>query len=101
VQGIIPIRVITDIRILLQDRGQGLQHAIKDAKMYVDTLISIRQDASTRQAAMDRLDADIVKRGGQAVQDSIDDANKAQDPNKLSETKMAKQGLAANSGDDN
>ena len=58
------------------DRGQGYQHAITDVKNYVDALVKIRDapEINDRREVMSAFDSEMIERTGNAVKQSLQEA---------------------------
>ncbi|KAG6038656.1 hypothetical protein E4U41_003972 [Claviceps citrina] len=78
-------------------RGQGFQHSITDVGNYVETLTRLGLagdgDALRAKALMD-YDAEMIGRGSKAVQQSLEEAEKALDPDKVKDMLMVTRGHA-------
>ncbi|KAK1750050.1 hypothetical protein QBC47DRAFT_310657 [Echria macrotheca] len=79
---------------MLVYRGQGFQHAVVDAKSYVDALKSIRDDGVRREEAVRVYTDDVVERGAKAVTQSLREASLSMDLESVGKMMMAKQGHA-------
>ncbi|GAB0136404.1 hypothetical protein EsDP_00004705 [Epichloe bromicola] len=76
-------------------RGQGFQHSITDVNNYVETLTrleSLGDDAALRGEALMNYDAEMIDRGSKAVQQSLEEAEKSLDPEKIKHMLMATKG---------
>lgn len=65
-----------------------------DAFRLIQTLTGVSSGNKTLQEAVDAYDADVVKRGGHAVETAIKEGSMVQDMDKLNQMLIAKRGLA-------
>jgi ABC-type arginine transport system permease subunit len=73
---------------LYKDRGQGFQHSITDVDNYVNALIQLRSpggDAASREMIFGAYDSEMIERGAKAVQQSLMEAEKSLDLEKVKE----------------
>ncbi|KAM7202632.1 hypothetical protein V8F20_004421 [Naviculisporaceae sp. PSN 640] len=77
---------------MLVYRGQGYQHAITDVRKYVDALRGIVFGGEERVAVMAQFDADVVKRGSEAVVQSLKEAELSMSPETVSKMLMVRKG---------
>jgi hypothetical protein len=78
-----------------KDRGQGFQHSITDVDNYVNALIQLRSagnDAASREMIFGAYDSEMIKRGATAVQQSLTEAEKSLDLEKIKGMLMMRQG---------
>lgn len=73
-------------------RGQGYQHAVNDVRKYVDALKNIVFEGEDRARTMAEYDADVVKRGSEAVVQSLKEAELSMNPETVSKMLMVRQG---------
>ncbi|QPG94304.1 hypothetical protein C2857_005650 [Epichloe festucae Fl1] len=76
-------------------RGQGFQHSITDVNNYVETLTrleSLGDNVALRGEALMNYDAEMIDRGSKAVQQSLEEAEKSLDPEKIKHMLMATKG---------
>ncbi|KAG5974975.1 hypothetical protein E4U55_007914 [Claviceps digitariae] len=76
-------------------RGQGFQHCITDVDNYVQTLtrLELAGDADALRAkALMNYDAEMIGRGSKAVQQSLEEAEKALNPEKIKDMLMVTRG---------
>ncbi|KAH8177012.1 FAD binding domain-containing protein [Sarocladium implicatum] len=76
-------------------RGQGMQHAVSDAVSYVEALVKIlSSDTETidRGQVMSEFEKDMIERGNAAVKQSLEEAEKALDSEKVGKMLMATKG---------
>ncbi|KAG6007143.1 hypothetical protein E4U21_006327 [Claviceps maximensis] len=76
-------------------RGQGFQHSITDVDNYVETLtrLELAGGGDARRAnALMNYDAEMISRGAKAVQQSLEEAEKALDPDKIKDMLMVTKG---------
>ncbi|KAK1598833.1 oxygenase-like protein [Colletotrichum navitas] len=79
---------------MLPFRGQGLQHAIVDVEKYLIALKQVRGAENTiaKRESMKAYQEDVVKRGGEAVTQSLQEAQRALETNEFDETLTFTQG---------
>lgn len=75
------------------DRGQGLNHSIQDALNVVEALKAVSQGASTLSESISAYDAELVKRGSDEVNTSVQSAIMTLNSAKLMESPLMKQGF--------
>ncbi|EGX97237.1 monooxygenase, putative [Cordyceps militaris CM01] len=76
-------------------RGQGFQHSITDVDNYVHALLQLHGAAgnsASRRAVMGAYDAEVVKRGAAAVEQSLSEAEKSLDVGTVKQMLMATRG---------
>ncbi len=71
-----------------------MQHAITDAKNYIDALLSVADhgDAATRTRVMTAYDSEMVERGAAAVKQSLKEAENSLNIDTVSNMLMATHG---------
>lgn len=75
-----------------EDRGQGLNHSIQDAVNLVDAIRSVYEGGNTVGEAITAYDEELVKRGFDEVNTSVQSAILSHDSKKLMEAPVLKQG---------
>ncbi|KAJ6790325.1 hypothetical protein PWT90_06402 [Aphanocladium album] len=76
-------------------RGQGFQHSITDVDNYVNALLQLHTaegDNVTREDVMSAYDDEVVKRGADAVEQSLCEAEKSLDIDTVKQMLMATRG---------
>ncbi|KAG5998193.1 hypothetical protein E4U52_001341 [Claviceps spartinae] len=66
--------------LMLHYEGQGWQHALTDAENYVATMLRAENGIELPATAFQKYDAEILRRGRIAVQESLQEAKRALDP---------------------
>ncbi len=77
-----------------EDRGQGLNHCISDAKNFVQALITVEEGQTSLRDAISQYDAELVKRGSDEVETSRKNALLVHDFEKFMDSPVLKQGYA-------
>ena len=75
-------------------RGQGFNHALEDVNKFLAQMERVR-DGAPLEEALKTYEAEVVERGAEAVQVSLDDAERITKPKQIHETRHAQQGLVA------
>ncbi|KAG6036870.1 hypothetical protein E4U40_007775 [Claviceps sp. LM458 group G5] len=68
--------------LMLHYGGQGWQHAVMDAENYVATILRAENGIEPPAKVLREYDAEILKRGRIAVQESLQEAKRALDPSR-------------------
>ncbi|KAK3326711.1 hypothetical protein B0H66DRAFT_581072 [Apodospora peruviana] len=77
---------------MLVYRGQGFQHAVLDARNYVDALVKIRDEGEDREKVIAAYDVEMVERGHKAVNESVREAELSMRAESISSMLMARKG---------
>jgi len=77
---------------MLPYRGQGCQHAVADARNYVDALFKVWYGGEEREAVMTTYDVEMIERGGEAVKQAAREAELSMSPETVSKMLMVKKG---------
>lgn len=84
---------LTDSPLTLRsDRGQGLNHSIQDAVNLVAAIRAVDSDENSLSTAIDKYDAEVLKRGSDEVRTSVKSAILTHDFAKLTDAPVMKQG---------
>jgi 2-polyprenyl-6-methoxyphenol hydroxylase-like FAD-dependent oxidoreductase len=92
-----PLRFLAHSSVSLSfvGRGQGLNHALDDISKFLAQFEKIKEEGLSLDEALKTYEAEVVERGAEAVQVSLDDAERITKIKQIQETRHAQQGLEA------
>ena len=85
----------------MQDRGQGLNHCIKDVSLVLQGLIGFRDGQTSLAAAVGEYEKDVIPRGKEEVSCSVENGLMLHDWNKIQESPVFRRGFKPMDGHDN
>lgn len=77
---------------MLPYRGQGYQHAVSDARNYVDAMVNVWYGGKEREVVLTAYDVEMIKRGAEAVKQANHEAELSMSPETVGKMLMVKKG---------
>jgi 2-polyprenyl-6-methoxyphenol hydroxylase-like FAD-dependent oxidoreductase len=79
---------------VVQDRGQGANHAVEDAFHFVEAIKTITAGKITLEETINAYDAEVIKRGAAEVEASVQNTFMFLSYDNMNKSELARKGIA-------